>query len=466
MKKTNKEPMSDPNFDKLEEQITGDLVSPESGNYDEVRAVWNGMIDKRPSAIVRCQNAADVAAAVNFARDESLSISIRGNGHNIAGTAVVDDGLVIDLSGMKEVRIDPAKRRAWVEPGATLAEFDAVAQEHGLATPVGVNSTTGISGLALGGGYGWLSRRYGMTIDNLKSCEVVTADGRNLVASTDSHPDLFWALRGGGGNFGVVTRFEFQLHPVGPEVLSGIIGFLGEEAGQVYQKFREFAAASPQELAVWPVIRKAPPLPFIPEEYHGQLVLLLPFCHCGDPDEAAASIAPIREFGNVVGEFVGVQPYAAWQQILDPLLDSGARNYWKSRNFTEISDGMIDLILEFANRLPTAECEIFLAQIGGATSRVEPGDTAYWHRDAQFVLNVHGRWRDPGDDEKCIAWAREFFEATKPFASAGVYSNFMTADEAGRAVEAYGGNYEKLAAIKAKYDSQNFFRLNTNIRPA
>jgi FAD/FMN-containing dehydrogenase len=424
------------------------------------------MIDKRPAIIARCENAADVTAAVNYGRDHSLSIAIHGNGHNIAGNALCDDGIVIDVSPMNSVQVDPATRRALVGPGATLGDLDAATAEHGLATPTGINSTTGIAGLTLGGGFGWLSRKYGLTADNLLAAELVTASGESIRASEDENPDLLWALRGGGGNFGVVTQFEFQLHPVGPDLLSGVIAFSADQAGQVYRRYREYAAGTPDELAVWSVLRAAPPLPFLEAEDHGKLVLLMPLCYCGDPGEGEKLIAPVRDFGDVIGEHVGVQPFAAWQQAFDPLLTEGARNYWKSHNFVELSDGALDAVIEYGSRMPSPECEIFFGQLGGKTSRVAPDATAYAHRDAQFVLNVHGRWHDPADDDRCTAWTREVFEATAPFASAGVYTNFMSADETGRAPAAFGSNLARLAEIKGKFDPDNLFRINTNVRPA
>lgn len=452
-------------IESLKGKIRGDLVLPECDGYDLTRAVWNGMIDKRPAGIARCLDADDVSVAVQHGRESGLPVSIRGNGHNIAGSGVCDDGLVIDLSEMNAIRIDPEGRRASVEPGATLGDIDAATAPHGLALPVGINSTTGISGLTLGGGYGWLTRKHGMTIDNLLSAEVVTAAGEKVRASAEENEDLFWALRGGGGNFGVVTRFEFKLHPVGPEVLAGVLAFPAEEARQVYSNFRAYSPEMPEELAVWPVLRHAPPLPFLKEEDHGRLVLLLPFCYCGDAGDGARFVAPLRDGGSVIGEGVGVQPFAGWQQAFDPLLTEGARNYWKSHNFRELSDDAIETILEFGRTLPTMECEIFLAQCDGAASRVAPDATAYAHRDSNFLLNVHGRWRDAADDERVVAWAREFYRKMAPFASGSVYSNFMAADEGDRVAAAYGMNYARLAGIKAKYDPANLFRNNTNIVP-
>jgi FAD/FMN-containing dehydrogenase len=366
---------------------------------------------------------------------------------------------------MKNVRVDAANRRAYVEPGATLADLDEATQAHGLATPVGINSTTGIAGLTLGGGFGWLTRKYGMTVDNLVSVELVTAEGERIRASETENADLFWALRGGGGNFGVVTRFEFRLFPVGPEITAGLIVFPFSQAKQVLTQYRRFVEAAPEELTVWVVLRKAPPLPFLPESVHGKEVVVLPLFYCGDAALADKLIAPLRSFGAAHGEHIGRQPHVVWQKAFDPLLTPGARNYWKSHNFTELSDGALDSIIKFAGRLPTPQCEIFVGHIAGAPNRVATDAMAYGHRDANFVLNVHGRWDEATDDQKCIAWARDFFQASAPYASAGAYVNFMTAEEGDRVAAAYGANYERLVEIKRRYDPKNIFHLNQNIKP-
>jgi FAD/FMN-containing dehydrogenase len=330
---------------------------------------------------------------------------------------------------------------------------------------VGINSTTGIAGLTLGGGFGWLTRKYGLTIDNLVSAEVITADGNKIRTSENENADLFWAIRGGGGNFGVVTEFEFDLHPVGPEILAGLIVFPFSQAKQVLTQYRKFAESAPEELNVWVVLRKAPPLPFLPENVHGKEVIVLAVFYAGDIAEGEKLIEPLHSFGDAYGEHIGTQPYVAWQQAFDPLLTRGARNYWKSHNFTELSDGVLDAIAEFASKLPSPQCEIFIAFIAGASNRVSADATAYYHRDAKFVLNVHGRWDDVAHDEICIKWAREFFQASAPYASAGAYVNFMTEEEGDRVAVAYGSNHERLVQIKKRYDPENLFHLNQNIKP-
>ena len=450
---------------KLKDNLKGQIVLAGDPSYDKVRAIWNAMIDRRPAVIVQCAEADDIPYAIKFARENGLEISIRGAGHNIAGNAVCDNGVMIDLSTMTNVRVDSEKKRAYVEPGVTLGDFNEAVQVHGLATPVGINSTTGIAGLTLGGGIGWLTRKYGMTVDNLVSAEVITADGRKIRASENENADLFWAIRGGGGNFGVVTEFEFELHPAGPEILAGLIVFPFDQAKQVLTQYREFIESAPEELNVWVVLREAPPLPFLPRGFHGRKAVVLAIFYAGDIAEGEKLIEPLRSFGEIYGEDIDVQPYTEWQRAFDPLLAPGVRNYWKSHNFSELSDGALDSIVEFAGRLPSPQCEIFIDLIAGAPNRVPVDAMAYGSRDARFVLNVHARWDEPAQDEKCIAWARAFFKASAPYASAGAYVNFMTQEEGDRVAAAYGTNYARLVQIKKQYDPENLFHLNQNIKP-
>ena len=450
---------------RLKDNVGGLVISPGEAGYDDARRIWNAMIDRRPAVIVRCAGAEDIRYSVAFAREQGLEISIRGAGHNIAGNAVCDNGLMIDLSGMRTVRVDADERRALVQPGATLNDVDRATQAHGLATPVGINSTTGIAGLTLGGGFGWLTRQHGLTVDNLVSAEMVTADDALISVSEEENADLYWAIRGGGGNFGVVTRFEFRLHPVGPEVMAGLMVFPFDQAREVLRAYREFVMSAPEDINVWVVVRKAPPLAFLPAEVHGREILALAVFFSGDPQTGQRRVEPLRGFGKLHGAHVGVQPYVNWQQAFDPLLTPGARNYWKSHNFIELSEGALNAIIEFGGKLPTAQCEIFLGLISGAANRVPPDATAYCHRDTKFVMNVHGRWDHPVDDKRCMAWAREFFQASAPYASAGAYVNFMTADEGDRIAAAYGSNFPRLARIKRKYDPGNLFHMNQNIQP-
>jgi FAD/FMN-containing dehydrogenase len=358
-------------------------------------------------------------------------------------------------------------RTARVEPGVTLGELDREAQAFGLATPTGINSTTGVGGLTLGGGFGWISRKYGLTVDNLLAVDVVTADGELRHASERENADLFWGVRGGGGNFGVATSFKFRLHPVGPEVLSGLIVHPFAQARELLDGYRRFVAQAPDEVTAWVVLRKAPPLPFLPTEVHGKEVLVFAACAVGDPQKAERALAPLRALGKPIADVIGPHPFAGWQAAFDPLLTPGARNYWKSHDFKKLDDGLIGLVLDAVGRLPSPECEIFIAHLGGAINRVPAHATAYPHRDVEFVMNIHTRWRESAQDQACIAWTRRLFDAMAPFATGGVYVNFMPEDETQRVQKgAYGPNYERLATLKARYDPANLFRMNQNIRPA
>ncbi len=458
--------LSSENLDGLRAQLRGSLCMPGEPGYEQARTIWNAMIDRRPALVVRAAGANDVMRAVEFAQQYGLRLSIRGGGHNIAGSAVCEGGLMLDLSPMKSVRVDPVKRTVRVEPGVTLAELDRETQAFGLALPVGINSTTGIAGLTLGAGFGWISRAFGLSIDNLISADVVTADGKLVLASEADDPDLFWAIRGGGGNFGVVTSFEFKLHRVGPEVLSGLIIHPIAQAKELLQAYRRITAEAPDELAVWFVMRKAPPLPFLPPEWHGKEILAFAACYSGDVAKGQQAMAPLRALGKPIADVVAPHPFVAWQAILDPLLAPGMRNYWKSHSFVTVSDGAIDTLIEYARKLPSPHCEIAFAQLGGAINRVKAGATAYPHRDLQYVTNIHTRWAEAAEDKACIAWARGLFDALTPHATGGVYVNFMPEDEDQRVrAGAYGANYERLAKLKAKYDPENVFRMNQNIRP-
>ena len=449
----------------LQQSVRGRVALPGSPDYEEARTVWNAMIDKHPAVVVRCAGAADVVRAIRFARDQDLVLAVRGGGHNIAGKAVCDGGVQIDLSLMKSVRVDPARRVVRVEPGATLGDLDRETQAFGLATPMGINSTTGVGGLTLGGGFGWLSRSLGLSIDNLLSVDVVTAGGDVVTARETENADLFWGVRGGGGNFGVVTSFEFKLHAVGPMVLAGLVIHPLAAARDVLRFKRDFVARAPDDFVCWFVLRQAPPLPFLAPEWHGKEILALAMCYRGDLKEGERIAKPLREFGSPIADIVGPMPYTAWQTVLDPLLTPGARNYWKSHDFTGVTDGLIDVLVDYAGRIPDPQSEIACAQLGGAVSRVPRNATAYNHRDGQYVLNVHTRWSDPSKDEACIAWARSLWADARPFSTGSVYVNFLAEDEGGRVRDAYGENYTRLVALKNKYDPKNLFGVNQNIQP-
>lgn len=458
--------LADADVDAFTAQISGGVTGASDGAYEEARKVWNGTVDRRPALIARCLSEGDVQAAVRFAAARRMILSVRGGGHHIAGNAVAEGGLMLDLSAMRAVSIDAAKRVARVGPGALLSDFDREAQAHGLATPLGINSTTGVAGLTLGGGFGWLSRRHGMSIDNLLSATVVTADAVVHKVSAASEPDLFWALRGGGGNFGVVTSFEFQLHPVGPDVYAGLVVYPFAQARQVLRAWRDFTTSATDELSVWTVMRKAPPLPFLPESAHGTDVVIFPLVYSGDVAAGQRAASPVLTFGEPLASHLGPTPYAAFQTAFDPLLTPGGRNYWKSNNFSTLSDAALDVMMASAARLPDPQCEIFVAQLGGAMARVQPDATAFVGRDSHYIMNVHGRWSDPRDDEKVRSWARQVFSEVAPHATGSGYVNFLTEDEAERVAASYGTNYPRLQELKRRYDPGNLFRMNLNIVPA
>ncbi len=445
--------------------LRGRLMTARDGEYEQARQIWNAMIDRHPGMIVRCAGAADVIRAVRFARENDLLLAVRGGGHNIAGNAVCEGGMVIDLSEMKSVRVDPTTRRVRVGPGATLADVDAETQAFGLVLPTGINSTTGIAGLTLGGGFGWLTRKFGLTIDNLISMDVVLADGRLVRASENENPDLFWALRGGGGNFGVVTSFEFRLHDLSGNVLAGLVVHPFADAETVLKQYRRELETAPDELTCWAVMRKAPPLPFLPTEWHGKEILALAMCYCGDLEAGQSAAAGLRGIGHPIADVVGPAPLTAWQQAFDPLLTPGARNYWKSQDFAELSDAAISVLLGAVGKLPGPECEVFIGHVGGAAGRFSLDATAFPQRQSHFVMNVHARWRETNMDDACIAWARDLFAATKPHAIGTAYINFMPEDETDRVEAAYGANYARLTEIKRRYDPSNLFRMNQNVKP-
>ena len=449
--------------DALRAQLRGVLCLPGDEGYDKARTLWNAMIDRKPALVVRAQGASDVMAAVNFARTNGLLVAVKGGGHNIAGNACCDGGLMIDLSQMKSVRVDPKAKRARVEPGALLSDVDRETGAFGLATPLGINSTTGIAGLTLGGGFGWLSRKHGLTADNLISAEIVTADGSLRQVSQREHTDLFWAIRGGGGNFGVVTSFDFRLHEVGPEVLGGLIVHPFSEARALLDAYQRFVADAADELTCWLVFRQAPPLPFLPASWHGKGVAVVAVMYAGDLAEGEHLLAPLRSFGAPLADTVGPTMFTSFQQAFDPLLTAGARNYWKSHDLAAIGDGTITAIIDGVSHLPTPSCEAILAHLGGAVGRVAPEAMAFSRRDAAFVLNIHARWDHAADDARCIQWAREFHSRVAPHALGSVYVNFMPADESARVAAAYGANFPRLAALKAKWDPGNLFRMNQNI---
>lgn len=457
-------------LDGLRQRLGGTLVLPEAPGYEDARAIWNAMIQKRPALIARCSGAADVIDLVHFARDRKLDFSVRGGGHNIAGTALCEGGLVIDLSPMNAVRAQPATARAWVQGGASWGKVDRETQAFGQAVPSGVVTTTGVAGLTLGGGFGWLTRRYGLTCDSLLAAEVVTADGRLLEVNADTDPDLLWALRGGGGNFGIVTGFTFQTHPVGPIVLGGMVVHDFTQARALLALFRDFTARAPAEVGSLLILRRAPPAPFLPAAIHGQLIAAIALCDVGPLDAAERALAPVRQWGRPLADTVAPKPFRQHQAMLDAVQPPGRHYYWKSEFLKAITDAAIDTMLAQSERLTSPYSSVLLMHLGGDGRRqgtVEP-DPALWLRRADYVLNINASWLDPAESETHVTWSREFWRAMRPHANGTVYQNFLTADEfETRLAEAYeAGVLHRLAQVKRRLDPDNVFHHNTNIRPA
>ena len=437
-------------------RLRGKLLRPGDDGYDDARKVWNGMIDRRPVLIARCTGAADVIAAVTFAREQGLLVSIRGGGHNVAGNAVCDGGLMIDLAPMKSIRVDPVARTARAEPGVLGGEFDRETQAFGLATTGGFISTTGIAGLTLGGGQGWLASKYGFTIDNLLSVDIVMADGRLLTASATQHEDLFWAMRGAGHNFGVVTSFEYRLHPVST-VLGGMVVHPVDRVTDVLRFYREFTADLPDELTTGVDILTGP---------DGDLMAAMAVCYTGSLDEGERVLGPLRRFGPPVADTIAPIPYTTQQTMLDEAFPYGRLNYWKSSLTDHLSDEVIEALVDHAGRMPSPLSAIAIADFHGAYRRVGKTDTAYYHRDLRYDIVIGANWTDPADTERNMQWTRELYEALQPHLPHGVYVNDLDRDEGSEQVRhAYGENYERLVTLKQKYDPTNFFRVNQNIKP-
>jgi FAD/FMN-containing dehydrogenase len=445
----------------------GQLINADHADYDTARALWNGAIDRRPRLIARCIGTAEVVAAVRFARDHDLEIAIRGGGHNVAGTAVCDDGIVIDLSAMRAVRVDPAGRKAWVQGGALWGDVDHETQAHGLATTGGIVSHTGVAGLTLGGGVGWLMRKHGLTVDNLLAVDVVTAEGTLLRASENEHPDLFWALRGGGGNFGVVTSFEFRLHSVGPTVLAGPILWDATDTEAVLRFYRDFLRDAPDELGTVVRFGTAPPLPVIPTDLHWRPVVMVGTCYAGPIEDGERALGSLRAWRSPLLDLIGPKPYIGFQSALDSTVVHGWNYYWKSTHLPELSDELIDVIAEHAFSCCSPRSYAAMFHMKGAVSRVAEGETAFGNRQASHSITLDSVWR-PGEDfgERDTAWTRKFFAALGRF-RAGVYVNFLGGDEdPDRVREAYGaGIYGRLVAAKTTYDPNNVFHHNQNILP-
>jgi len=450
-------------------QIRGKILLPDSPGYDEARKIWNGMIDRRPAVIARCLGAADVVAAVNFAREHDLLFSVRGAGHNIAGAAVCEGGLMIDLIEMQGIRVDPESRRVWVQPGTTWADVDIETQLHGLVVPGGIVSTTGVAGFTLGGGFGWLTRKWGYTSDLLRSVEIVTADGQLRNITAKSEPDLFWALSGGGGNFGIVTGFEFEAMPLGPTVMAGIVFYPFERAGELLRFHREITSDAPDELSCLFAVRTAPPAPFLPEESHGKLICGIAMSYAGSLDDAQPYVDRIRSFpGEPLVDLIRPQPFMAHQKFLDSGQPWGRQYYWKSNFFDVLDDEMIVRAVANWERITSPLSSTLVMHLGGAAKNVPVEETAVGHRNVEYVLAIQGAWEDPAESDRHIAWARNFFEDVRPFSSGNGYINFQTQDEGDdRVRQSYPPEvFERLIAVKNRYDPTNMFRFNKNIQPS
>lgn len=456
--------MSGMTIEHLRERAHGTVTEPGDDGYDEARAVYKAMIDRRPRVVVQCTDAGDVMAAVDFARQNGLDLAVRGGGHSVPGFGTVDDGVVADLSGMRGVRVDPAARTARAEGGATWSDFNHATGAFGLATTGGIISTTGVGGLTLGGGIGYLTRGHGLSCDNLLSADVVTADGQMVTASELDNQDLFWAIRGGGGNFGVVTSFELRLHPVAT-VYGGVRFFELDEVANVLRFYREFIADAPPELGAFPAFQIAPPLPFIPEDRHGDTLIAMVACWSGAPEKGERALEPIRKVAPIVAEFVDTMPYAAINSLFDALVPPGLQHYWKANFVTELTDKAIQAHVEHGPKVPAVNSTVHIYPINGASHDVAPDATAFAYRDANFATVIAGMWPDPADNEANIGWVRSYYDATAPESEEGGYINFMSGDDQERIRANYRGSYDRLVDVKRKYDPDNLFHLNQNIRP-
>ena len=454
-------------LDGLKTSIRGPVFVPGDAGYEESRTVWNAMIDRRPAVVARCLGTADVIAGVKFARENDLLLCIKGGGHNIAGLAVADGALMLDMSLMRGVWVDPAAKIAHAQAGCLLGDVDRETQVHGLATVLGFVSLTGIAGLTVGGGFGYLTRRWGWTSDNVVGMDVVTADARLVRASSDENADLFWGLRGGGGNFGIVTGIDYALYPVGPEIVGGLVAWPASEAPKVLELYRTLSAKAPRELTLVAFMRPAPPAPWLPKEMHGQPIVALLACYSGSPAEGEKVVAPIKSFGKPIGDVLVRRPYAQMQMLLDATQPKGRRYYWKSEYLPRIEPALCEKVIEHAARIQSPYSAVILFQIEGALNRLAPDHSPVGNRDARYVLNIAGSWEGAEEDRTNIDWAREAWKDMKPFSTGGTYLNFLSEGEGPERTEAaLGKGLRRLADIKAKWDPENVFRTNRNIKPA
>ena len=453
-------------LDSFKIRLKGPVLTPVDAGYEESRTVWNGMIDRKPAIVVRCLGTADVIACMQFAREYDLLLCIKGGGHNIAGLATADGGLMLDMSLMRGVWVDPQRRIAHAQAGCLITDVDRETQLHGLATVLGFISLTGIAGLTLGGGIGYLTRRWGWTSDNVTAMDVVTTDAQLVHASIDENADLFWGLRGGGGNFGVVTTIDYMLYPIGREVTGGVVAWHASEAPKVLDLYRTLARQTPPELTLVAMMRLAPPAPWLPKELHGKPIIALLACYSGKPEEGEKIVAPIKAFGNPIGDILIRRPYTQMQSLLDATQPKGRRYYWKSEYLPDIEPDLCRKVITHAARIPSPHSAVVLFQIEGALNNFNKEHSPVGNRDAHYVLNIMGSWEQAGDDRQNINWVREAWDDLKSFSTGGNYINFQTEDEGqGRIEAALGKGWQRLTGIKAKWDPQNVLRMNRNIKP-
>ncbi len=450
----------------LRTRLIGPVLAPGDAGYDESRTVWNAMIDRRPAIVARCLGVNDVIQCVQFARETDLLLCIKGGGHNIAGLATVDGALMLDLSLMRGIWVDRERNIAHAQGGCLLGDVDRETQVHGLAAVLGFVSLTGIAGLTLGGGFGYLTRRFGWTTDNVSAMELVTADGKLVRASAEENPDLFWGLRGGGGNFGVVTSIDYELHQIGPEIFGGVVAWPFAEAPKVLELFRSFGEEAPRELSLVSITRPAPPAPWLPKEWHGKLISAILACYTGDLEEGEKVVAPLKSFGKPIGDILVRRPYSQMQALLDATQPKGRRYYWKSEYLESVEPELCEKVIKNAEKILSPHSAVILFQIGGALNQLDEDHSPVGNRTARYVLNVAGAWEQAEADQQNIDWARSAWSDMKEFSTGGTYINFLTQDEGPERIEAaLGKAIQRLTEIKTSWDPDNFFRTNRNIKP-
>ena len=454
-------------LDGLRLRLKGPILLPGDSGYEDSRTVWNAMIDKKPAFVVKCVGTADVIECVNFALQNDILLCIKGGGHNIAGLAAADGAMMLDMSLMRGVWVDKASKIAHAQAGCLLGDVDRETQLHGLAAVLGFISQTGIAGLTLGGGFGYLTRKYGWTVDNLEGMDIITAEGKLVRASSDENPDLYWGLRGGGGNFGIVTAIDYKLYPVGPEIVGGLVAWPISEANKVLELYRTLAGNAPPELTIVAILRPAPPAPWLPGEWHGKLIVALLACYSGNPVEGEKLVAPIKKFGKPIGDVLVRRPYAQLQSLLDATAPKGRRYYWKSEYMPDIKAELCEKAVGHANNIPSPHSSIILFQLTGALNKLKDNYSPVGNREARYVFALTGAWENADDDNKNIEWVRGTWNDMKEFSTGGSYINFLTEDESQERIEAaLGGAVKRLAEIKKKWDPENMFRINRNIKPA